>query len=76
MHEGCVRDSESDFLRFLRIALGSLNETETLVTIATELGYLNGTASEEIENQARDLGVRLRNLANKVDSDIEIKKRK
>lgn len=46
--EGAGRDSDSEFNRFLTIALGSANETEYLIILAKDLSYLN-------ENLANDL---------------------
>ncbi len=37
--EGAGRDTESEFRRFIDIALGSINEVETLTLIAGKLGY-------------------------------------
>lgn len=45
--EDCGRDSDSEFNRFLTIALGSANETEYLIILAKDLSYLK-------ENQAND----------------------
>jgi four helix bundle protein len=39
--EGAARNKTNDFIRFLRIALGSLAEVETQIIIAEELNYLN-----------------------------------
>ena len=39
--EGCSRSSEKDFARFIEIALGSAFETETLLIICKEVGYLD-----------------------------------
>ena len=69
--EGCGRDSDAEMLRFLRIALGSLNEVETLFEIASDLEFMNETSYRKIEDTARDLGVRLRNLTSKVESDLK-----
>ncbi len=38
--EGCGRNSEADFLRFLDIASGSLRELQYQVTLASRLGYI------------------------------------
>ncbi|CAM3352868.1 four helix bundle protein [Aequorivita lipolytica] len=40
--EGCSRNSEMEFKRFLEIAIGSLFEVETQLTICERLGFLNG----------------------------------
>ena len=39
--EGCGRDSDAEFNRFLTIALGSANETEYLIILAHDLSYLD-----------------------------------
>ncbi len=38
--EGCGRDSDLEFNRFLTIALGSASETEYLIILAKGLGYI------------------------------------
>ena len=38
--EGCSRNSEMEFKRFLEIAIGSLFEVETQLTISQELGFI------------------------------------
>ena len=39
--EGCSRNSEVEFKRYLEIAIGSLFEVETQLTIAQELDFLS-----------------------------------
>ena len=41
MVEGCARDSEKDYLRFLDIALGSANELGYLLHLAERLVFIN-----------------------------------
>ncbi len=38
--EGCARNSEADFLRFLDMAYGSSREVEYQVFLASRLGYI------------------------------------
>ncbi|MEZ4809302.1 MAG: four helix bundle protein [Allomuricauda sp.] len=38
--EGCSRESQKDFSRFLQIALGSSYELETQLLISKDLGYI------------------------------------
>ena len=45
--EGCSRNSEVEFKRFLEIALGSLFEVETQLIISEELKYLD---SEDLKS--------------------------
>ena len=38
--EGCGRDSDAEFNRFLTIALGSATEVEYLITLSKDLNYI------------------------------------
>lgn len=47
--EGCSRDSQADFVRFLYIAYGSLKELHYQIDLSTRLGFLpNQDASSAI----------------------------
>lgn len=50
--EGAARQSDKELIQFLHIALGSVAETETQLTIATNIGYLKDSPDlfQEIEN--------------------------
>lgn len=39
--EGCAKDSQKDFVRFLQISLGSAFELETHLIICFELSFIN-----------------------------------
>lgn len=47
--EGCARESQIEYLRFLEIAYGSLRESEYQISLAKRLGYWNEKTSPEIE---------------------------
>jgi len=47
--EGCARDSEADYLRFLNIAFGSLTELHYQLNLSKRLGFLCVQDSSLIE---------------------------
>ena len=47
--EGCSRDGEGDFLRFLDIAFGSARELIYLVGLAQRLGFVDAEAIAPVE---------------------------
>ena len=49
--EGFGRGTRTDYIRFLRIARGSLREVDTQMTFAVRLGYVDGP----VAHQAFDL---------------------
>ena len=64
--EGAARGSKKEFLQFLTISRGSLSELETLMTIASEVGYLNSSAAEEIEQHCDRVSTLLSGLIRSV----------
>jgi four helix bundle protein len=71
--EGQGRQTTRDFLHFLGIARGSLNETETQMLVAERLQYLESQALTEVLNLAGEVGRLLhglsRSLREKLDTD-------
>lgn len=62
--EGQGRKSPSEFRRFLNIARGSLQETETQILIAEKLGYIDGNQQDGLLAQCTDVA-RLLNALSK-----------
>ena len=51
--EGCGKDSEKDFVRFLQISLGSAYELETHLILCEDLEFLSPDADSIIEKIQR-----------------------
>ena len=60
--EGYGRKSKDDFKRFLRISLGSTNETETLLLLSKDLGYIESKKCEQLIKQYNILGKKIYKL--------------
>ena len=50
--EGCGRNTDADFARFLQIAMGSASETEYEIILAFDLGFLSKNQFESLQAQA------------------------
>ena len=62
--EGQARDSEREFHRFLRIALGSLAEIDTQLELAKQLAYINVNESSTANKLVLELRKMLYGLIN------------
>ncbi len=60
--EGAGRNSKKDFARFVDIALGSLNEVETLLKIAENIGYLSSSVYSGLFDSTQSIGKALGGL--------------
>lgn len=65
--EGYGRRSTQDYIRFLRIASGSLYELQTQVEIALNLTYLNHEQFERLYETTREIERMLSSLIHKVE---------
>ena len=67
--EGAGRGSDASFGHFVRIAIGSLNELETLLLISADVGLTDVHSLTKVLKDMKDLSIRLRNLATKLEAD-------
>lgn len=61
--EGCAKDSQKDFVRFLKISLGSSFEVETQIIIGMKLGYIGDRSGQELIDKLRILQKRINALS-------------
>lgn len=64
--EGCGRYTSKDFANFLQIALGSTNEVDYLLLLATELVHLSADESTNLHEQINKIRAMNINLIEKV----------
>ena len=50
--EGCARDSDADYLRFLDMAYGSACELEYQISVAHRLGFIDAGAHDDLAQAA------------------------
>ena len=62
--EGQGRRSSKEFMRFLGIAYGSLQETETQIILATRLGDLEAAQEAQLLEQCAEVGKLINGLIN------------
>lgn len=64
--EGCSRNSELEFKRFLEISIGSAFELETQMIICNELGFLSSIETEPVLKKLNMLQKQLNGLISKI----------
>lgn len=57
--EGSSRRSKKEFTRFIDIAIGSLNEVESLLLVSTQLNFVGGRQQKEVGVKIKELGTLL-----------------
>lgn len=68
--EGQERDSNGDFVRFLRIAKGSNGELRTQIYIAAELGLLEKGKSREMIAESKEISAMLQGLVRSIQARL------
>ena len=64
--EGCGRESDAEFKRFLIIAQGSASELEYFTILAKDLGYIKEDTFSEINDKVDKIRRSINNLINKI----------
>lgn len=64
--EGCGRGSDPDFARFLVIAMGSASELEYQLLLARDLGYVETTMHQTLQNSVVEVKRMLASLIHRV----------
>jgi four helix bundle protein len=66
--EGCGRDGDGDFRRFVDIALGSASEVEYQIELARDLKYLQQESWVQLNEQTTEIKRMLASLRKKLKS--------
>lgn len=66
--EGCGRSSDKEFNQFLNIALGSALETEYLLILSKDLGYIQEDVFLNLESKINIIKSKIYNLKSKLIS--------
>src|ERR1044071_9690091 len=53
--EGCGRNTDADFARFLQMAMGSVSETEYQLSLARDLEFLSSNEHEKLQNEVEEV---------------------
>ena len=64
--EGCGRNSDKDFARFLIIAFGAANELEYQFILSRDLNFINNDSSEKLLFQVEEIKKMLNSLISKL----------
>ena len=65
--EGCGRESDSEFNRFLTIALGSASEVEYLLILSKDLDYVDNESFEKLVEEINTIKRKIYSLKQKLN---------
>ena len=67
--EGCARDTDPGFRRFVVIAMGSASELEYQLLLAHDLGFLDPTSHQPLNDAVTEIKRMLSSFAQKLIAD-------
>ena len=67
--EGCGKNTEPDFARFLCIAMGSASEVQDNLLLAHDLGFLSSTVFQQLDTNVIEVKRMLATLIKKLTAD-------
>ena len=67
--EGCGRNTDADFARFLQMAMGSASETEYELILARDLEFLSKDKYEKLHNDVEEVKRMLASLLKTLRAD-------
>jgi four helix bundle protein len=67
--EGCGRDSDADFARFLQMAMGSASELEYHLLLANDLGFLESSIYDQLNKKTAEVKQMLTSFIKKLKAD-------
>jgi four helix bundle protein len=67
--EGCGRNTDREFARFLQIAMGSASETEYQLILARDLDFLPNDSYEQLHNEVEEIKRMLASLLKTLRAD-------
>jgi len=67
--EGCGRNTDADFARFLQIAMGSASETEYEIILAHDLNFLTNENYEKLHSHIEEIKRMLASLIKTIRAD-------
>lgn len=71
--EGCAKDSDKEFARYLRISLGSIHETEYYLLLSQDLGILSKVNADILVSNINEIKAMLLSLLKKIKEKTVIK---
>lgn len=69
--EGCGRGTDSDFGRFLQVAMGSASELEYELLLSHELGFVDARLHQELSQQTTEVKRMLASLLQKLNAKAD-----